>query len=211
MSTDKKNILICIDTEFESSNVITGNCLQLAFTAFYEDYDVSDSNKDEIIDKKWIVDSKSFCFKDQGKEKEKRTMEFWSKFPEIREKIRSEERDVKECMVELQEWLVTLSEDYNISGFMADHSCIDFPWFRNLYMEHLDEDKPKIFLTWRCHCICNITDGILMANPKANKNDLNKFCEDLEMFPHTHYALDDVYGTAYYYLRLKLYVKNLSL
>ena len=70
MTDNKPTITIVLDTEFESSNMITGNFLQIGLVAILDDVDLDHLDNDH-----WIVDSLSVCFEDQGKEKEKRVIE----------------------------------------------------------------------------------------------------------------------------------------
>ena len=70
MTDNKPTITIVLDTEFESSNMITGNFLQIGLVAILDDVDLDHLDNDH-----WIVDSLSVCFEDQGKEKEKSVIE----------------------------------------------------------------------------------------------------------------------------------------
>ena len=142
----KQNITIAIDTEFQSSNVITGNCLQLAFVAFLDDYEF---NTDEDVSTRqdlWIVDTLSVCFKDQNKEKDVKVMDFWEKFPTILNRIKSEEVDIQDGFQQIQSWLNNIYDKYNVCGFMSDLSSVDFPWFRNLYLVHCDQTLNNFLL-----------------------------------------------------------------
>lgn len=193
----KPNILISIDTEFESSNVISGNCLQLAFVAFLEE-----ANPDDNED--WIVDKLSLCFLDQEKQKNDNVMEFWSKFPEIHGRILSEAVDMKNAMLQLQVWLNELHRKYEVIGFLPDISTADFPWFRNLYLEHTDQKLTEFFLPWDCICLSNMMKTLIVLGD--NWKDIKTFCTT-ERYKHTHYALDDAIECSYFYLKLKEYIK----
>lgn len=197
--SDKEDILICIDTEFESPNIITGNCLQLAFVAFKSNATPEESDDD------WVVDGLSLCFKDQGKEKDVDTMNFWSNHSKIHDDIISKGEDIKISMIKLQEWMYDLSQNYNLKGFVCDHSSVDFQWFRCLYTTHLDNTKPKIFLTWRCNCTWNMTETIVKFG--YTRDEIKEYYKN-ENLTHNHFALDDAKNTAYQYLRLKMFIDN---
>lgn len=142
----KQNVLISIDTEFESSNVITGNCLQLGFVVIHDN-----PNYDTLDEGSWIFEKLSLCFNEQeDKLKEESVVKWWSRFPDIYNKIKSESRDLKESMNELQEWLNFVYDKYNVIGFLADHSSVDMPWFRNLFLTYCDQSKTNFRLPWGC-------------------------------------------------------------
>jgi 3'-5' exoribonuclease Rv2179c-like domain len=201
----KKNIIVSLDTEFESQNIITGNCLQLAFVAFYEDCE----NLDLLDTSSWIVSQLSLCFKDQNKKKDQDVMKWWEEYPEIYQKIYSEAIDLPTAMQKLQCWLNMLSEKYNIKNFLADHSCIDFPWFKNLYLTHCDQNLNKFRLPWTSICIDNMKRTLIIIGIK--EEDITNYCTH-EKFKHTHYALDDALECAFYYIKLKEFIiKNINI
>jgi len=200
MTDNKPTITIVLDTEFESSNMITGNFLQIGLVAI-----LNDANLENLDDDHWIVDSLSACFEDQGKEKEKGALEFWDKFQDIHNKIKSESVPIDFGMKNIQSWLNKLSETYTISNFMADISCIDFAWFRNLYLTYCDQSDNKFILPYKAICQYSMAEALVLTG--IGKQDIWD-CYKSERFPHTHYALDDALKTAYEYLRLKLFIKT---
>lgn len=136
-----EKIFIAIDTEFEHESVITGNCLQLAFK----------ENLDNIDDKNtWLIDTLSVCFEDQNKDKDPRVMEFWSKFPDIKEKIISEAKPINEQMLKVQQWIINLNNQYEIT-FVSDIANVDFCWLKNLYMLHCDSSLYRF--PYKCLCL----------------------------------------------------------
>jgi hypothetical protein len=192
-----EDILISLDTEFESSNIIEGNCLQLAFVAFLR-------QPSTVEDDSWIVDKLSICFKDQGKKKEPACMKFWETCPTVYDRIQAEAEDLLLQMNKLQNWLNDLSLKYKIYNFVSDHSCVDFAWFRNLFLTHCDMSKNKFNLPFKCICI----NGMLHAMELMGytKDEINKYCTT-ERYQHTHYALDDAIEGAYYYLKLSEFIR----
>ena len=200
MTDIKQTITIVLDTEFESSNMITGNFLQIGLVAILDD-----ANLANLDDDHWIIDSLSVCFEDQGKEKDKSALEFWDKFQDIHKKIKSESIPIDFGMGNVQKWLNKLSETYNISNFMADISCIDFSWFKNLYLTYCDQSYNKFILPYKAICQYSMVEALLLTGI-CKQDILNYYKSD--RFPHTHYALDDALKTAYEYLRLKLFIKT---
>ena len=196
----RKKITIVLDTEFESSNMINGNFLQLGLVAILNDADL-----DNLDDDHWIVGKLSKCFKDQGKEKEKPVMDFWSKFQDIHDKIENEAVPIEIGMLDVQTWLNNLSDMYEITNFMCDISCVDFAWFRNLYLTHCDITNNKFFLSYKGLCQYSMEESLSLLG--VDKKEIYDFYKS-ERFPHTHYALDDALKTAYEYLRLKLFIRN---
>lgn len=191
----KRNISIFIDTEFESSNMITGNFLQLGFVAFYEDVeDPSDSTLN------WVADTLSVSFLDQGKQKDKSVMEFWAGFQEIKERIMSEAVEINSGFLQIQNWLNNLSERFNITNFVSGISCVDFSWFRNLYLTHTDQSLTRFSLPFKS--ICVHTKYRTMLEFGFQKEAIDNYCKS-KILRHTHYALDDALEEAYYYLRMK--------
>lgn len=200
MTDNKPTITIVLDTEFESSNMIIGNFLQIGLVAILDDVDLENLDNDH-----WIVDSLSVCFEDQGKEKEKSALEFWDKFQDIHNKIKSESVPINFGMRRVQNWLNKLSKTYKISNFMADISCIDFAWFRNLYLTYCDQSDNTFILPYKAICQYSMEEALILTG--ISKQDIRD-CYKSERFPHTHYALDDALKTAYEYLRLKLFIKT---
>lgn len=201
ISENKTKVVISIDTEFESSNVITGNCLQLGFVVILDDPDYN-----KLDDGSWILETLSLCFKDQpDKEKDENVVNWWLKYPEIYKKIKDESKDIKELMIELQEWLNNIYEKYDVIGFLADHSAVDMPWFRNLFLTHCDQTKTNFVLPWACKCTTNISETLVLLG--LTKPEIVKFC-NTSKFPHTHYAVDDAIQCGYEYLSLKLLIKQ---
>ena len=197
---DKKKITIVLDTEFKSSNMITGDCLQLGFVAIFDEADL-----DNLDDDHWIVSYISVCFLSQDKDYEDGVMNFWSNFPEVYNKIMSEAGPIDQKMYEVKEWLNNLSEAYEISNFMSDISCVDFTWFRNLYLTYCTTEGDKFFLPYKAICGYSMEEALIIAG--IDKKEIRDFYQS-ERFPHTHYALEDALKTAYEYLRLKLFIRN---
>lgn len=196
-----EEIIIAIDTEFESSNMINGNCIQLGFVAI-----IAKPNFEITDDSEWLIETLDLCFEDQDdKLKEKNVMEFWNKFPEVRERIRSNSKPIGEQMIKLQLWLNDLSDRYIIKGFVADHSCVDFGWFRNLFLTHCDQLKSRFNLPYKCFCTFNIVE-VLKSLGYSNEY-LTEYCNN-EKYPHTHYAVEDAIQTSYEYLRLQQIIKR---
>jgi hypothetical protein len=193
-----EEICISIDTEFESSNVIDGNCLQLGFVAFR----LSD---ELLMNDDWIVDKLSICFKDQGKKKEESCLKFWNEFPLIYERIIKEAEDISLQMLKLKNWLNELSGRYKIVNFIADYSCIDFPWFRNLFLTHCNlTEEDEFQLPYKCICVASMIHTLEILG--HNKKKINEYCK-CSRYEHTHYALDDAIEGAYYYLKLREYIR----
>src|SRR2546425_13284559 len=120
------NAFIAIDVEFESENIIIGNCLQLAFVVF-----VIPNNNEDLNDKMWIKETFSVCFKKQeGKETDPSVMKFWQGFPEIYKRISDEAVDIVEGIQSLQIWLNNIYRRYNILRYVSDMACVDFSWFK---------------------------------------------------------------------------------
>ena len=203
MEMELEPILIVLDTEFESSNMITGNFLQLGLVAIFDNVSIPLC---ELDDNKWLVDSLSVCMKDQGKEKEKSTMKFWSIFPEIHHRIQSEAIPIEQGMKQVQQWLNMLSTKYKISNFIADISCVDFSWFRNLLLTHCNMEENLFTLPYKALCQYSMEEALIMTGI-VNKQDIRN-CYKQDRFPHTHYALDDALRTAYEYLLLKCFMKE---
>lgn len=204
-----QKVIISIDTEFTSSNVITGNCLQLAFVVMLDDPIIN--NNVEILEdsKNWIIDTLSLCFvKQDNKNEEQHVVEWWNGFPEIYKRIMEESKDINISIKTLQLWLNNIYSKYEVIGFLADHSSVDMPWFRNLFLTHCDQTQTKFKLPWGCVCTTNMVNTLLLLGIK--KKEINKFCYS-QNFPHTHYALDDAVQTGYYYLKLKLLMKQYTI
>lgn len=193
-------ITIVLDSEFESSNMITGNCLQLGFVAILNDADLDNLDNDH-----WIVSQLSVSFKSQNKEKDDSAMIFWSKFPDVYNRIASEAGPISDKMYEVKNWLNKLSETYQITNFMADISCVDFTWFRNLYLTYCDTRGDNFNLPYKAICGFSMEETLILAG--FNKQTIRDFYHS-DRFPHTHYALDDALKTAYEFLRLKLFIRN---
>lgn len=185
-----EKIFIAIDTEFEHECVILGNCLQLAFVAFRENL-IDINNKDT-----WLIDSLSVCFEDQNKLKDDRVMEFWSKFPEIHDRILSEARPIHEQMLKVEEWLLKLSEKYEIT-FLADIANVDFCWLKNLYMIYSNNTYR---MPYKCLCLNGMEEAMIIMG--FEKTTIREYCK-CPLFVHTHYALDDAMETAHCYLAMK--------
>ena len=130
MTTEKEKIFIAIDTEFEHECVITGNCLQLAFVAFRENIDT------------WVNE---------------RVMDFWSKFPEIHNRILTEAKPIEEQMLKVEEWLIKLSETYDMT-FLADIANVDFCWLKNLYMVHSNNTYR---MPYKCLCLNGMEEAMI--------------------------------------------------
>jgi hypothetical protein len=200
----KKNIIIALDTKFESQNIINGNCLQLAFVAFYENCE----NLDLFDTNSWIISQLSLCFKDQHKIKDYDVMKWWETHPNIYQKIYSEAIDMSIAMKKLQDWLNILTENYNVVNFVADYSCIDFPWFKNLYLTHCNQQLNKFKLPLTSICIDNMKRTLIMMGIKKEK--IQHYCTH-EKFKHTHYALDDALECAFYYVKLKEFINKIQI
>ena len=199
----KEKLIIAIDTEFEHESVITGNCLQLAFVAFQENLEDID-NKDT-----WVVDSLSVCFEDQGLEKDPKIMEFWAAFPEIRARIGHEAKPIHEQMAKVQTWLTRLSATYEIT-FMADIANVDFAWLKNLYLRYCmnpSSTSSPYSMPYKCLCLNGMEEALMILG--FTKKQMKEYCRHPN-FRHTHYALDDAFETAHYYLGLKKLLLSLS-
>ena len=203
---DKEDVYIAIDTEFESENVILGNILQLGFVVFV----VPQSLTEEDLKKgEWIREKESFCFTDQFKDKQGRVMDFWSKFPEIHKRIQEEALPIDEQFEKIQIWLNSMYSKYNVKHYVADHSAVDFPWFKNLYqslnVDSLSNDNFR--LPWKCLCTFNMKQVLLELG--CDINDIYKQTTT-EVFPHTHYATEDALQTAYEYLSLLRLIREIQ-
>ncbi len=190
MTTEKEKIFISIDTEFEHECVTTGNCLQIAFVAFRENLTEID-NKDT-----WLIDTLSVCFEDQGKLKDERVMDFWSKFPEIHNRILTEAKPIEEQMLKVEQWLIKLTDTYDVT-FLADIANVDFCWLKNLYMVHSNNTYR---MPYKCLCLNGMEEAMIAM--RFNKTDIRAYCK-CPLFVHTHYALDDAMETAHCYLAMK--------
>lgn len=195
---EKKKIKIALDVEFKSSNIITGECFQLGFVAFFENPDPEMLSTDD-----WVADKLSVCFKSQSQDTEKNVMDFWSKFPEIYQRIESEAVEVSDGMKQVQNWLNNLYDNYNVTGFIAVLAAVDFPWFRSLYLTYCDQSLNRFSLPYKCLCIDSMIETFVTVFG-YDKKQMHAFCMS-ERYPHTHYALDDAMECAYYYLRLMIY------
>lgn len=192
-------ITIVLDVEFKSSNMITGDCLQLGFVAIRNGVNLLNIDCKE----EWFIDSLSVCFKTQMQDEERSVMDFWSNFPDVYKRIESEAGPISEKMKEAQDWLNALSEKYKIVDFVADISCIDFPWFRNLYLTYCDRSKNKFTLPYKAICQYSMEQSLIMAG--FAKDEIKVWYQS-DMYPHTHYAEEDALKTAYEYLRLRLFI-----
>ena len=203
--SEKQKVVISIDTEFESSNIINGNCLQLAFVVILDNPDYDELNNSES----WILETLSLCFnKQEDKKTEENTTNWWKGFPEILERIKSESKDIKDSMNELQLFLNRIYSKYEVIGFLSDISSVDMPWFRNLYLIHCDQSKNTFQLPWKCKCLENMIETLVLLG--IEEKEIEKFCKN-EKYPHTHYAMDDAIECGYFYLRLKLFMKQFKL
>lgn len=197
---EKKKIKIAIDTEFLSENIISGECLQLGLVAFYYDSQVNLEQDD------WIVDKFSVCFSSQGKKINKETFNWWDCcFPDVLQRIKNEQVNIEKGMIDLHNWLSNLNKKYIISGYVADHSSVDMPWFRNLYLEYSPLFDEPLNLPWGCECTTNITKTIEKMYPDLKPKYLKKLCQN-EKYPHTHYATEDALQTAYEYMVLDRFI-----
>lgn len=202
--TQKQNISIVLDVEFESSNMINGNIIQMAFVAIPNKYEGED-----LLSKDWIIDELSVCFEDQpGKVKEENVMAFWAKFPEVRERIRSEAGPISEKMQEVKQWLNRLSVKYNITDFVSDLSCVDFAWFRNIYLTYCTSEDSVFEMPYSC--ICTSSMDKVVNNFMGYPRELQYLYDESIAFPHTHYALEDARKTGYDYIRLKMLIQRLT-
>lgn len=198
---EKTQIYISIDTEFEDENVKTGNCLQLAFVAFK----LEEGKREDLKRGRWEVDNLSVCFKDQFlTSKNENVLKFWEKFPDILERIHDEAVPIEKGINKIHLWLLDLMEKYTIVDYVCDISCVDFCWFKNLYLTYQKENQIK--LPYKCLCTHNIKNTLLELN-LISKSDLDYICYCSE-FPHTHYALDDARLTAFEFLSLKNLMKR---
>lgn len=194
----KQNISIVLDVEFESSNMINGNIIQMGFVPIPNRYE-----GEGLSSKDWIIDELSVCFEDQpGKLKEESVMAFWAKFPEVRERIRREAGPISEKMQEVKQWLNRLSVDYNIT----DLSCVDFAWFRNIYLTYCTPEDSAFEIPYSCVCTSSMDRVIIFM---GHIGELDCLYDASSEFPHTHYALEDARKTGYDYIRLKSLIQRL--
>ncbi len=207
----KEEVYISVDTEFESSNIINGNILQLGFCVFRIplnlDYNLnlkSVLNCNLGSNDPWLIDQKSFCFQDQGKMEDESCMEFWAKFPEIYKRIQDEALPIAEQFLKMQVWLNEIHDKYKVVNFVSDYVSVDYAWFKNLYLVYCDTSKDNFFLSWKPICTSNIRKVLIDFG--FDKEELTKKCEDIK-YPHTHYAMDDALETAYEYIVLSYIIK----
>lgn len=177
-----------------------GNCIQLGFVAI-----INDVNLDNLDDNHWIVDKLSICFENQNKEQDQSVMNFWSKFPEVHNRIKSEAGPIRDKILEVKQWLNLLSSTYEITNFISDISCVDFSWFRNLYLTYSNTEGDIFQLPYKSICTYSMEECLILTC--INKNQIREFYQ-FERFPHTHYATEDALKTAYEYLKLKLFIRN---
>lgn len=185
---------IVLDVEFESSNMITGNCLQIGFVAI--PHEVHDW---EIESGEWKLETLSVCFLSQEQDTEDNVMEFWSKFPEVYQRIKSEAGPILEKMNEVKVWLNKLSRKYKIKDFVSDIGCVDFSWFRNLYLTYSTTEGDNFKLPYKSVCM----DGMERVLKFFYSWEYIQSYYNSGKYPHTHYALDDAIKTAHEYLKLK--------
>lgn len=198
---NKTKVVISIDTEFLNSNIISGQCLQLGFVVIK--YDATDEN---LKNDSWLYETLSLCFKPQkDKFEDEKCATWWKNYPDIMEKIIGEAEDIEIQMKKLQNWLNNMYQKYYIVGFLADHSSVDMPWFRNLFLEHTNQEDTKFVVPWSCICTANMTNTLILMG--YNKNDIKKICSS-EKYKHTHYAVDDAIECGYYYLKLKSFIQK---
>lgn len=204
----KPKIIIVIDTEFESSNMMNGNFLQLGLVAILDDCELV--NTTDTTDKPWLVDTLSVCFLEQeGKLKEKSAVQFWKKFRDVYQRIKDESGPPVEKMRDVQIWLNDLAESYEIVSFMADISCVDFTWFRNLYLTYcVNMKRDKFQMPYKALCQYSMEEALVLSG--VSKDEIYDFYQS-DHLPHTHYALDDAIKCAYEFLRLKLFIQTRKL
>lgn len=197
-----EEIDIVLDVEFISSNMITGDCLQIGFVAIPHN-----NSCDYYKDDKWILDTLSVCFLSQDKNTEPIVMDFWKNFPDIYNRIQSEAGPISDKMNEVKIWLNSLSRKYKIKDFVSDISCVDFAWFRNLYLTYADIGNDDFRPPYSSVCTNSMEKVVKMF---YTREELRNFY-DSERYPHTHYALDDAIKTSYEYMKLKEFIReNLS-
>lgn len=194
---EKEEICIVLDVEFISNNILTKSLTQIGLVAIKKNCSTL-----ELEGETWIIDRLSVCFSDQDKIKDESVMNFWSKFPEIYNRIQSEALSEVDGMRNVQVWLNNLYRNYNIVKYISDPACVDFQWFRSFYLEYCDQSLNEFpYLPFKCLCLDAIYD--VLADVKCiSKKDIIHFTET-ERYKHTHYALDDALKTAYEYLKLK--------
>lgn len=182
---EKQKVRISIDVEFLSSNVISGECLQLAFVVFTENLE------------NFILDELSVCFLPQGKQQELSVVEFWSNNQEILERIHSESKPIHNQMQIVKEWLENVYNKYRVLEFVAEPGAVDLPWVRCLYFEHCSSST----FTFPYHCKCVSTMKGILINMGYSWDEIEEYLKT-DIYVHTHYALDDAKLTAFRFVKL---------
>lgn len=197
----KEQIFLSLDIEANGPSPTTNDCLQIAVAACTYHEAPSNYNRDE-----WLVSTLDLCFlpQENRKEDEQTMNEFWSKYPEILDKIRQNAKDPTENMNRLVAWLKMLENDYEIVEWVAAPAGYDWQWLNCMYNSYPPTEKYN--LPHSCKCLSSMKK-IIRNWPTFSDIDgfLNVGCEK---FPHTHYAVDDAVEQAYKYLRLTNFSKS---
>nr|QBK87484.1 MAG: hypothetical protein LCMAC201_03940 [Marseillevirus LCMAC201] len=193
----KERIFLSLDVEADGPAPSVNNCLQIAIVACRYDPDPDPSNVNT-----WVVSTIDLCLDPQDNRKEcQLTMtEFWSRFPDVLARIRTNAQDPTIQMKKLSDWLTELEEDYVITQWVAAPAAYDWQWVNSVYHQYLPIPVPYQ-LPYSCECMSSIRRAVghMTSSPDEPKMFMSVGTEHL---PHTHYALEDALEQAYKYLRL---------
>lgn len=198
----KPAVYIALDTEFENEAMYEENIIQLGFVVFTHDADTADP---QIT----IVDTQSFCFTNAGKRPNPHCMSFWAEFSDIHARIRAEAAPIDVQFTRIQTWLRGVYDKYTVVNYVADIACVDFAWFKNLYLRWCDATSDPYTLPYKCISTDNMKTALVYSGITTAEYIKEKLtaCP----YPHTHYASEDAAQTAYEFaLLMRVATHNLK-
>lgn len=200
---ERKKIFISFDVEADGPSPAINNCLQIAFVACRYHEKPDPENKSE-----WLIDTLDLCLLPQvRKSPDEATMrDFWSKYPDILQKILENGKSASTQMRALSDWLIGLEKEYEIDKWVAKPAAYDWQWLNSIYYFYTFSNDNRYNLPFKAECISTIQATLKYFN-----------CYDLAMLdyncgknklPHTHYALDDAIEQAFLYLCLRKFISE---
>lgn len=185
----KQKIIISVVSAYESSDITNGNIIQLSLVAFLE-------NATVLENESWIIDSIDLCFNDQNKIKDPNVIVYWQRNIDIRNRIANNAKNISEQMVILDNWIISLSQNYYIKNFISNYPYIHYSWFKSLYKNDL-----------KCHCI-SLIDIFKTLNMIGFSSNHIKEIVKSENFNKSPYALDSAKNVAFEFLAITEFLKK---